>query len=79
MTTTYPIFCIRQVLEKKSEYIEAVHQLFMDFKKACDSVGREVWYINLIEFAIPMELIRLIKVCLNETYNRKALETGRSP
>jgi hypothetical protein len=77
-TTAYRIFCIRQILKKKWEYIEAVHQLFIDFKKACDSVRREVWYINLIEFAIPMELIRLIKVCLNETFSRKALETDRS-
>jgi len=30
------IFCIRQILEKKWEYNEAVHQLFRDFKKAYD-------------------------------------------
>ena len=30
-------FCIRQKLEKKWEYNEVVHQLFMDLKKACDS------------------------------------------
>ena len=28
-------FCIRQILEKKWEYNEAVDQLFIDFKKAC--------------------------------------------
>jgi len=27
------IFCIRQILEKKWEYNEEVHQLFIDFKK----------------------------------------------
>jgi hypothetical protein len=37
-STTDHIFCIRQILEKKWEYIEAVHQLFIDFKKAYDSV-----------------------------------------
>ena len=36
------IFCIRQIPEKKWEYNEAVHQLFIDFKKAYDSVRREV-------------------------------------
>jgi len=36
------IFCIRQILEKKWEYNEPVHQLFIDFKKAYDSVRREV-------------------------------------
>jgi len=61
------IFCIRQILKKKLKYNEAVHQLFIDFKKAYDSVRREVLYKILIEFGIPMKLVRLIKLCLNET------------
>ena len=40
-STTDHIFCIRQILEKKWEHSEAVHQLFIDFKKAYDSVRRE--------------------------------------
>jgi len=44
--------CLRQILEKKLEY-ETVHQLFVDFKKAYDSVWREVLYNLLIEFGIP--------------------------
>jgi hypothetical protein len=47
-----------------------VHQLFVDFKKAYDSVRREVLYNILIEFGIPLKLVRLIKMCLNETYSR---------
>jgi hypothetical protein len=47
-----------------------VHQLFVDFKKAYDSVRREVLYYILIGFGIPLKLLRLIKVCLNETYSR---------
>jgi hypothetical protein len=27
-------------------------------------------YSILIEFGIPMKLVRLIKICLNETYNK---------
>jgi hypothetical protein len=50
------------------EYNETVHQLFIDFEKAYDSVRREVLYNILTEFGIPMKLIRLIKMCLNETY-----------
>jgi purine nucleoside phosphorylase len=63
-------FCIQQILEKKWEYSEAVHQLFIDFKKAYDSVNREVLYNILIEFSIPMKLVRLVKMCLSETYSR---------
>jgi len=51
--TTDHIFRIRQILEKKWEYKEAVHQLFIDFKKAYDSGRREVLYNILIEFGIP--------------------------
>jgi hypothetical protein len=39
-STTDHIFCIREILEKKWEYNEAVHLLFLDFKKAYDSVRR---------------------------------------
>jgi hypothetical protein len=47
-----------------------VHRLFIDFKKAYDSVRREVLYNILIEFGIPMKLVRFIKMCLSETYSR---------
>jgi len=55
------IFCIHPILLKKWEYNKAVHQLFIDFKKSYDSVRREVLYNILIEFGIPMKLVRLIK------------------
>jgi hypothetical protein len=45
-----------------------VYQLFIDFKKACDSVKREVLYNILLEFGVPKKLVRLIKMCLNEAY-----------
>jgi hypothetical protein len=51
---TNHIFCIRQIYEKKWEYNEAVHQLFIDFKKAYDSVRSEVFCNILFEFGIPM-------------------------
>jgi len=47
-----------------------VHQLFIDLKKAYDSVRREVLHNILIELGIPMKLVRLIKMCLTETYSR---------
>jgi hypothetical protein len=60
---------------KEWEYNERVYQLFIDFKKAYDSVRREVLYNILIEFEVPMKLVRLIKMCLNETYSE--VRTGK--
>jgi len=69
-STTDHIFCIRQILEKKWEYNEEMHQLFINFKKAYDSVRREVMYNILIEFGVPKKLVRLIKMCLTEKNSR---------
>ena len=64
------ILSIRQILEKKWEYNEEVHQHFIDFKKAYDSVRREVLYKIPIEFGIPRKLVSLVKMSLSETYSR---------
>jgi hypothetical protein len=42
------------MLEKKWEYNETLHEIFIDLKKACESVRREVLYSTLIEFGVPM-------------------------
>jgi len=42
----------------------------MNFKKAFDSVTRKVLYNILIEFGIPEKILKLMKICLNETYTR---------
>jgi len=61
MSATDHIFCIRQILEKKMGINEAVHRLFMNFKKAYDSVGREVLYNILTESGTHMKVVKLIK------------------
>jgi len=76
-------FAFVKYLRKKGEYNEAVHQLFIDFKKSYDSVRREVLCNTFIEFGSPMKLLRLIKMFLNETYTRvrvgKHINFGFSP
>jgi hypothetical protein len=57
----YSVFV--KCLKKEWEYIEAVHQLFIDYKKAYDSVRREVLYNILFEFGIPMKLVMQIEIC----------------
>ena len=55
-------------LKKKWEYNEEVHHLFIDFKKAYDSVRKEVLYKILIESGIPRKLVRLVKMSLTEKH-----------
>jgi hypothetical protein len=44
-----------------------VHQLFIDIKK----VKTEIILYNIpIEFTVPMKLLRLIKMCIFETYTK---------
>jgi hypothetical protein len=63
------IFYTWKILEKKLEYNGTVHQLFIDFKKAYDSLMKEVLHNILIKFGIPRKLHGLIKMCLNATYS----------
>jgi hypothetical protein len=69
-STTNQTSYIQQILEKKWEYKGTVHQLFIDFKKAYDSVKGGVLYNILLEFHVPKKVVRLIKICLNETYSK---------
>jgi hypothetical protein len=61
MSIADKIFIIRQILEKKFEYNETAHQLFIDFKNAYDSVWKEELYNILLEFGVPTKLVRLLK------------------
>jgi hypothetical protein len=55
----------KKSIKKKWEYNEAVHQLFIDFMKAYDLGRSKVLYNILVEFGIPMKLVRLTKMCPN--------------
>jgi hypothetical protein len=59
------IFYICHILVKKWAYNGTVSSyiscLYIDFKKAYDSVRKEALYNILIEFGIPRKLVGLIK------------------
>ena len=59
------------VKETKWEYNEAAHQLFIDFKKAYDPVRWGFFYNILIEFVVPMKLVRLEE--LNDMYSAPSI------
>ena len=67
---TYSAF-FKNLKKKKTIGIQwAVHQPFIGIKKACDSTRKEALYNILTVIGIPMKLVRLIKMSLNETYSR---------
>jgi hypothetical protein len=47
-----------------------VYKLFIDFGKPYDSAKTEVLNSILMEFVIPMKLVRLVKKQLQETYSK---------
>jgi hypothetical protein len=67
-STVDRILCIHQILEKNGNIIRYYRHYLIDFEKTYDSVRKEVLCSILIEFGIPMQLVRLIRMHLNETY-----------
>jgi len=54
---------------EKIECMRTVDKIFIDFEETYDSVREELLYNSLIEFCVPMKLLKLIKMCLKETYS----------
>ena len=75
-STTDQIFTLRQVLEKRWEYAEETHILFIDFQQAYDSLHRESLWGILRLFGIPSKLIRLIQSLYRFTTSK--VRTGGS-
>jgi hypothetical protein len=59
---------VRYCRKNGSTMRQYIRYVFIDFKKAYDSVMREVLYNILTEFEVLVKLVRLIKMCSNETY-----------
>ena len=50
--------------------VQYINYLLIDFKQVYGSIKGEALYNILTEFGIPKKLVRLIKMCLCETYSR---------
>ena len=58
---------MRQILDRLYEYNIEMHVLFIDFKQAFDSVDRQKIIQILQELRIANELVRLIKMTIQNT------------
>lgn len=61
------IFVIRQIIQKCLEYNKDVHILFINFKKAYDSIYRESFINILKEFKFLKTMVNLIGASVNST------------
>lgn len=62
------IFTVRQLMEKLYEYNKDLHIFFVDFKQAYDSIDREPLWTTLRNFRIPRKLVKLVKICNQQTF-----------
>jgi hypothetical protein len=66
-STTDNIHTIKQIYEKCYEYSIDIHNIFVDFKQAFDSVNRSLISECLKEYKIPRKLIHLTALTLKNT------------
>jgi hypothetical protein len=59
-----------QYWRKKLSTIGQKNSCFTDFKKAYDSIRGHVLHNFLTEFSTSIKLVKLIKMCLHETYSK---------
>jgi hypothetical protein len=55
------VFIMRQIYEKCYEYGINLHNIFIDFSYAFDTVNGDVIYNNLIKYSVSDKLNRLTK------------------
>ena len=58
---------VRQIYEKCHEYNIDLHNIFIDFPEAFDTVNRDVIYNSLSKHNVPDKLIKLIKLTMEQT------------
>jgi len=64
--TTDQIFTVKNLLEKAWEHNVEIHQIFVDFQKAYDSIRRDKLYTTMAYFGIPNKLITLTKATMEK-------------
>jgi hypothetical protein len=61
------VFMVRQIYEKCHRYNTDLHNIFIDFSQAFDTVNTDVIYNSLTKHSVPDKLIKLIKLTMQKT------------
>ena len=77
-STTDNIFIVWQICEKYHEYNIDLHNRFIDFSQAFDTVNRDVIYNSLTKYNVPDKLIKLIKLTMQRTKMKVKLNNSYS-
>jgi sorting nexin-29 len=77
-SATDQIFSLRMILEKSYEYNVNIHQLYIDYKQAYNSINRDQLIEIIKEFGIPGKLVKLVKMALENT-NKVKIQGKMSP
>jgi hypothetical protein len=77
--TTDNIQIMRQAFQKCYEYEIELHNLFIDFQQAFDTVSRNKMLNRFKEMGIPMKIIRLINMTLHNSKAQIAVEDKLTP
>ena len=75
-STTSHILCLRRILEGARDKNLSALLLFIDFKKAFDSVHRGVLMKILLAYGIPQNIVKLIEAMYKDTLARVITEDG---
>jgi len=74
-STIEQLTIIGQLIEKKYEFSQNIWQLYVDFKKAYNSIHRQSLYNIMEEFGIPQKLVTLTKICMENTQYKIRVES----
>jgi hypothetical protein len=69
------IFIIRQVFDKCHEFSVELHNTFIDYLRASDSIYRSKITECLLDYGVPTKLIRLLLLTLTDTKAKLRLIT----
>jgi sorting nexin-29 len=67
------------ILERTCDYKVDVHQLYIDYKQAYDTINRTELVEIMKEFGIPMKLVRLVKMTIANMKSKIKIQGKLSP